>query len=110
VATIEEAAEGLGESNNFLFPSPGSGIYPSHRPKPVFMGFFAIFEASHAGRLGRIENWVWPRVYRGWDAGTEKFFRVVLPPRLLFRGCRSITNHHKVNRLGRTDPVSVLFS
>ena len=38
------------------------------------------------------------------------FFRVVLPRRFLLRGCGSITNHHKVNRPGGTNPVSVLFS
>jgi len=27
--------------------------------------------------LGRMEKWVWARVYRGWDGGTDTFFRVV---------------------------------
>jgi hypothetical protein len=44
VAIIEEAGEGLGESNDFLSPSPGPGIYPSQRPKPVFMGFFRFLK------------------------------------------------------------------
>ena len=66
--------EASSELNNFLSPSPGPGIYPSHRPKPVFMGVLRFLKRPMQASWDGLKTGFGPVFIEVGTLGRRSFF------------------------------------